>query len=101
MDDLFSGEFPKGRIDYYIENDNRSRETKEEQRLQKIDIAEIELSMRKAAEVHREVRSYAQSKIRPGMTYWDLCCDIEDKVRLLIGENGPQVFLYKTIDLMH
>lgn len=57
--------------------------------MNKIDLSEIETSLRKAAEVHKEVRSYIQSKIRPGMRYWDICCDLEDKVRYLIGENGP------------
>lgn len=91
MDSLFTEGFPEGRIDYYVENDNRSRTTKEEDRLLNLNIHEIETSMRKAAEVHKEVRSYLQARIRPGMRYWDLCCDIEDKVRFLIGENGPLV----------
>lgn len=84
--------FPIGKVEYYVEYDNRSRETKAETRLLNLNIHEIETSMRKGAEVHREVRSYAQSKIRPGIRLWDFCCDIEDKVRFLIGENGPQVY---------
>lgn len=70
----------------------RQRVSKTEERLVNTDLKEIECSLRKAAEVHKEVRSYVQAKIRPGMRYWDICCDLEDKVRLLIGENGPSVF---------
>lgn len=69
----------------------RKRVSKTEERLANTDLQEIETSLRKAGEVHKEVRSYVQSKIRPGMRYWDICCDLEDKVRLLIGENGPSV----------
>ena len=76
---------------YYVENDTRSRETGEEKRLASIDLHEIETSLRKAGEVHKEARSYIQSKIKPEMRFWDLCCDWEDKVRSLIGENGPNV----------
>ena len=46
-------------------------------------------SYRKAAEVHREARSYIQSKIKPGVKLYDVCCDLEDHVRHIIGENGP------------
>lgn len=45
---------------------------------------------RKAAEVHREARSYIQSKIKPGVKLWDICCDVEDRIRHIIKENGPQ-----------
>ena len=46
-------------------------------------------SYRKAAEVHREARSYIQSKIKPGMKLYDICCDLEDHIRHIIRENGP------------
>ncbi|KNB42035.1 hypothetical protein JH06_4901 [Blastocystis sp. subtype 4] len=89
VDEVYPSIFPTGRIDYYVENDNRKRVTKTEDRLLKESIAEIESSLRKAGEVHKEVRSYIQSKLRPGLRFWDICCDLEDKVRYLIGENGP------------
>lgn len=91
MDSLFPNGFPEGTFQYYVENDTRSRETGEEKRLASIDLHEIETSLRKAGEVHKEARSYIQSKIKPEMRFWDLCCDLEDKVRSLIGENGPNV----------
>lgn len=89
---MFIHGFPEGKIEYYVEDNNRNRTTKDETRLLNLNIHEIETSMRKAAEVHKEVRSYLQAGIHPGMRYWDLCCDIEDKVRFLIGENGPLVY---------
>ena len=91
MDEIYPDVFPTGRIDYYVENDSRKRVTKTENRLLKNSIAEIETSLRKAGEVHKEVRSYIQSKLHPGVRFWDICCDLEDKVRFLIGENGPNV----------
>ena len=92
MDSIFSNGFPEGKFEYYVESDMRQRVSKTEERLVNTDLKEIECSLRKAAEVHKEVRSYVQAKIRPGMRYWDICCDLKDKVRLLIGENGPSVF---------
>lgn len=88
---MFPNGFPEGKIEYYVEDDNRNRITRDETRLLNLNMHEIETSMRKGAEVHKEVRSYLQSRIRPGMLYWDLCCDVEDKIRFLIGENGPEV----------
>ena len=91
VDSIFQSGFPEGKFEYYVETDMRQRVSKTEERLANTDLHEIEMSLRKAGEVHKEVRSYVQSKIRPGMRYWDICCDLEDKVRLLIGENGPSV----------
>ena len=94
VDSIFPSGFPEGKFEYYVETDTRQRVSKTEERLANTDLHEIETSLRKAGEVHKEVRSYVQSKIRPGMRYWDICCDLEDKVRLLIGENGPSVSLF-------
>ena len=88
---MFKNGFPEGRIDYYTEGDNRKRVGKTEERLLTVNIPEIETSLRKAAEVHKEARSYIQNRIKPGIRFWDMCCDLEDKVRFLIGENGPNV----------
>jgi methionyl aminopeptidase len=46
--------------------------------------------VRCAAEVHRQVRSYAQSIIKPGIKLADMCELIENKNRELIQENGIQ-----------
>lgn len=47
-------------------------------------------SLRKAAEVHKEARSYIQGKIKPGVKLWDICCDVEDRIRHIIKEKGPE-----------
>ena len=37
-------------------------------------------NVRKAAEVHRQVRRYAQSFIKPGIKLIDMCTMLEEKV---------------------
>jgi len=44
--------------------------------------------MRHGAEVHRQVRSFARSIIKPGIKLWDMCDQIENMTRKLIVENG-------------
>ena len=44
--------------------------------------------IRRAAEVHRQVRKYARKFIRPGMRMIDIANGIEDGVRALVEENG-------------
>jgi len=90
VDELFpSGEFPEGEIQQY-KDDNLWRTTSEEkrdlERLQK----PIYNSVRQAAEVHRQVRKYMRSIIKPGMLMVDLCETLENMVRKLIKENGLQ-----------
>jgi len=45
-------------------------------------------NVRLAAEVHRQVRAYVQSFIKPGIRLFDLCERLEEKSRLLIQEHG-------------
>lgn len=44
--------------------------------------------LRRAAEVHRQTRRYAQSIIQPGMKIMDICNEIEACNRRLIEANG-------------
>ena len=44
-------------------------------------------SLRKVSEVHRQVRKYAQSIIKPGEKLIDICEKIEDMNRYLVREN--------------
>ncbi|QCE10101.1 methionyl aminopeptidase [Vigna unguiculata] len=88
--DLFpSGDFPEGEIQQY-KDDNLWRTTSEEkrelERLQK----PIYNSVRRAAEVHRQVRKYMKGIIKPGMLMTDLCETLENTVRKLISEDGLQ-----------
>ena len=45
-------------------------------------------NIRRAAEVHRQVRKYARKTIRPGMRMIDIAEGIENGVRALVEENG-------------
>ncbi len=46
---------------------------------------------REAAEVHRQVRNFAHQIIRPGIHLTDLCEQIENMNRRLVGEAGLEV----------
>ncbi|KAL0786281.1 hypothetical protein Bca101_002527 [Brassica carinata] len=84
--DLFpSGEFPEGEIQEY-KDETTSEEKREMERLQK----PIYNSLRQAAEVHRQVRKYMRSIMKPGMLMIDICETLENTVRKLISENGLQ-----------
>jgi methionyl aminopeptidase len=47
-------------------------------------------SVRQASEVHRQVRHYAQSFIKPGIKLTDMCEQLEECNRRLVKENGLQ-----------
>ncbi|KAJ6684207.1 hypothetical protein OIU85_007857 [Salix viminalis] len=85
--DLFpSGEFPEGEIQQY-KDDNLWRITSEEKRALERLAKLMYNSVRQAAEVHRQVRKYMKSILKPGMLMTDPC---ENTVRKLISENGLQ-----------
>ncbi|KMZ56485.1 Methionine aminopeptidase 2B [Zostera marina] len=88
VDQLFSsGIFPEGEIQEY-KDDNLWRTTSEEKReLERLE-KPMYNSIRCAAEVHRQVRTYMKSIIKPGMLMIDLCETLENTVRKLISENG-------------
>ncbi|KAI4825976.1 hypothetical protein KUCAC02_021635 [Chaenocephalus aceratus] len=66
----------------------RGGPTSEEKRA--LDMANEEMwsDFREAAEAHRQVRSYVNSWIKPGMTMIDICEKLENCSRTLIKENG-------------
>lgn len=45
-------------------------------------------SIRRGAEVHRQVRKYAQKTIKPGMTMTEIANIIENGTRALVEEDG-------------
>ena len=45
-------------------------------------------SIRRGAEVHRQVRAYARKTIKPGMTTTEIAELIEDGTRALVEEDG-------------
>ncbi|CAG8698234.1 22217_t:CDS:10, partial [Gigaspora rosea] len=81
------GKYPEGEICEY-KNDNLNRITNEEKRyLDRMHFDDYN-DLRHAAEVHRQVRKYAQKAIKPGMTMIEICELIENGTRTLIEENG-------------
>jgi len=82
-----NGGYPKGiEHDYLDENSKRTtgEEYRERDRLQNIAYDEL----RRAAEVHRQVRAYTQSFMKPGLKMIDICEKLENMNRKLIVENG-------------
>ena len=76
--------YPEGEISEY-KDDNLKRTTNEEKR--SLDRASYDAynDLRKAAEVHRQVRQYARKTIKPGMTMIGITELIEDAARALVG----------------
>ncbi|KAK9469865.1 peptidase M24A, methionine aminopeptidase [Lipomyces arxii] len=82
-----NGIYPEGQIMEY-KDDNLSRTTNEEKRyLDRMD-EEHYNDLRKAAEVHRRVRKYAEEKIQPGMTTTEIANLIEDGTRAMAEGDG-------------
>ncbi|KAI8901158.1 peptidase M24, structural domain-containing protein [Globomyces pollinis-pini] len=81
------GIYPMGEIQDYKE-DNLWRVTSEEKRyLERLEHDNLN-EARKCAEVHRQVRKYAQKVVKPGMTMIEICDLIENGTRNLIEANG-------------
>lgn len=84
--------YPQGEIvEYVAESNNLQRTTAEELRhLSVVNNIDDEFlnDYRKAAEVHRQVRQYAQTIIKPGVSMSQLAQEIEDGVRALTGHQG-------------
>ncbi|KAH8099810.1 methionine aminopeptidase 2-like protein [Cristinia sonorae] len=85
------GNFPEGELQEY-KDDNAWRTTSEEKRYdEKMAMEDPEVTynnIRRAAEVHRQVRKYARKFIRPGMSMTEIAEGIEDGTRALVEENG-------------
>lgn len=85
------GAYPEGEVQPY-KNDNAWRTTSEEKRyLEKMALEDPEVTyqnIRRAAEVHRQVRQYARKYIRPGQSLTEIAEYIENGTRALVEENG-------------
>lgn len=55
--------------------------------------ADIYQELRLAAEAHRQTRQYIQNWVKPGMTMIQICEELENTARKLIGENGLEAGL--------
>jgi len=89
ISNLFNTEFPIGEIlPHALPEINSYRETNAEKRALDRMQSDVHNKFREAAEVHRQVRHYAQSIIKPGINLIDMCSKIEDMNRSLVKENG-------------
>ncbi|KAJ5339215.1 hypothetical protein N7452_005943 [Penicillium brevicompactum] len=82
-----NGQYPEGEIVEYL-NENAYRTTNEEKRYLDRMNNDFLTEYRQGAEVHRQVRQYAQKNIKPGQTLTEIAEGIEDSVRALTGHSG-------------
>ena len=99
--DLYpDGNFPEGEImqhptPKHMPDDRvaANRFTSEEKRALDRAHNDIYMELRQAAEAHRQTRQYMQRYIKPGMTMIQICEELENTARRLIGENGLEAGL--------
>jgi methionyl aminopeptidase len=93
LSELFHGQpYPQGQVvEYIVRDDNLQRTTPGELRhlaaMENMD-EDFLKDYRKAAEVHRQVRHYAQTIAKPGVSMTRLAEEIDDSVRALVGHQG-------------
>ncbi|EQC25008.1 methionyl aminopeptidase [Saprolegnia diclina VS20] len=83
-----AGSFPKGEEQNHPGDFNTYRTTSEEKRALEREGEALYDRMRYASEVHRQVRKFAQSIIKPGIRLIDMCEALENKNRELVEEAG-------------
>ncbi|KAH9949402.1 methionine aminopeptidase 2-like protein [Amylocystis lapponica] len=85
------GHWPEGELQEY-KHDNAWRTTSEEARYNERTAMEdpetTYAHIRRAAEVHRQVRKYVRGHIKPGMTMTEIVETVEDGTRALVEEDG-------------
>ncbi|KAJ9642462.1 Methionine aminopeptidase 2 [Coniosporium tulheliwenetii] len=82
-----NGQYPTGEEVEY-KDDNAYRTTSEEKRHLDRMNNDFLTEYRQGAEVHRQVRQWAQKNIKPGQTLTEIAEGIEDSVRALTGHQG-------------
>ncbi|XP_055636601.1 uncharacterized protein LOC129775646 [Toxorhynchites rutilus septentrionalis] len=88
------GNFPEGEIMQYPDSTTaKDRFTSEEKRALDRMHLDIYNELRQAAEAHRQTRQYMQKWIKPGMTMIEICEELENTARRLIGEKGLEAGL--------
>ncbi|RKO94936.1 hypothetical protein CXG81DRAFT_14449 [Caulochytrium protostelioides] len=84
LDHIFlGGKFPEGRIVEYAQVENAFRTTDEEVRARDRAMGTRIQDLRKAGEIHRQVRAYARKVAQPGVKLIDVANTIENSVRRL------------------
>ncbi|CAF9914160.1 Methionine aminopeptidase 2 [Imshaugia aleurites] len=82
-----NSQYPEGEITEYP-NENSYRTTNEEKRHLDRMNNDFLNEYRQGAEVHRQVRQWAQKNIKPGQSLTEIAEGIEDSVRSLTGHQG-------------
>jgi methionine aminopeptidase len=80
--------FPIGEIQEHPLESNAHRISSAELRHNERLSSDLYSKLRHASEVHRQVRHYAQSFIKPGIKLIDMCERLEETNRLLVQEHG-------------
>uniref|UniRef100_A0A0K0EAQ5 Methionine aminopeptidase 2 n=1 Tax=Strongyloides stercoralis TaxID=6248 RepID=A0A0K0EAQ5_STRER len=92
-----SKEYPLGEICEYLpgkdETNTLNRMTSEEKRILDNNYSEMHKNFRRAAESHRQTRTYVKSWIKPGMKMQDICERLEAHSRRMINEKGLEAGL--------
>jgi len=81
------GVYPAGEVQDYV-GDQAYRTTQAEVRERERLSFDMIGKARKAAEVHRRVRTYIRPRIQPGIRLVDLCEELENATRTLVEEDG-------------
>ena len=88
VSNLFANDqYPEGEIVEY-KDENAYRTTSEEKRMLDRMNNDFLTEYRHGAEIHRQVRQWAQKSIKPGQTLTEIAENIEDSVRALTGHPG-------------
>lgn len=81
------GVYPYGEICEYVGNNSYRTSSAEKRAIERMQ-SDMYNEVRKASEVHRQVRAYAKKIMKPGLSMIELCEAIENGTRNLIEENG-------------
>ena len=79
--------FPAGDMFDYVGTNDFRTSSAEKRALENLR-AGVYNDLRHAAEVHRQVRKFMQSVIKPGVKLFDMCEQLEDTTRRLLGNIG-------------
>lgn len=79
--------YPKGEEQHYVGGHAYRTNSAEMRAAEQMNEEEV-MKARRAAEVHRQVRRYVQSYVKPGMKMVDICQRLEAKTHELVEANG-------------
>ena len=85
-----NGQFPYGEIQKYAVDERTAKDRFTSEEKKAIDAAHNDIynELRCAAEAHRQTRKHMQKYIKTGMTMIQICEELENTARRLIGEKG-------------